>query len=155
MDKEIQSRNGIEMNTTTQAALPNDHPFMIAWNQFKETDEFNTVVFWATSIYYGDGRVINPEQRRTHVEGAMWLALTKGIEIGTIEETLKATKKEFNIGDVVRLNSGGPAMTVTAIDKTHTDQDKNPIVLIYSQYINESGQPMEIKLRSECVKNVQ
>ncbi len=64
-----------------QQALSNDHPMMIAWNNFCETDEFKTALMWATKTTYDDGRVIDPIYIEQHAKGAMWLAFTKGLEM--------------------------------------------------------------------------
>lgn len=64
----------------TQVALPQDHPLMLAWNKFKATAEYANTLAWALREKYDDGRQISAEMRNNHVEGALWLAFTGGIE---------------------------------------------------------------------------
>ena len=64
-----------------QTAVSSDHPFMKAWNEFQSTDEFKSALKWCTATQYDDGRPIDWIQREQHAKGAMWLALTKGMEI--------------------------------------------------------------------------
>lgn len=64
----------------TAMALSSDHPMMIAWNKFCETDEFRNALHWALTVTYEDGRVIDPFYREQHFKGSMWLAFTKGME---------------------------------------------------------------------------
>ena len=65
-----------------QSPVDASHPMMIAWNKFRQSDEFANALKWALAENYEDGRGISPEMRTNHAEGAMWLALTKGFEIG-------------------------------------------------------------------------
>ena len=69
----------------TQSALPADHPMMVAWNEFQETDEFKNALKWSVATKYDDGRPIDDLQREQHVKGGLWLAFTKGMEIGLPE----------------------------------------------------------------------
>ncbi len=67
----------------TQSALSDDHPLMKAWNKWCSTDEFKNALRWAVEMKYDDGRAVGDIQREQHAKGAMWLAFTKGIEMGT------------------------------------------------------------------------
>lgn len=67
-------------------ALPEDHPMMVAWKSFCETDEFKNALHWAMVIVYDDGRPIEPFFREQYVKGALWLAFTKGMEVGLIRK---------------------------------------------------------------------
>ena len=64
---------------TMQAALPDNHPLIIAWKIFCDTDEFKNALRWAVETKYDDGRQISDIQREQHAKGAMWLAFTKGL----------------------------------------------------------------------------
>lgn len=66
---------------STMAALPEDHRYMKAWNEFQSTDEFINALRWAVETKYDDGRPISDIQREQHAKGSMWLAFTKGMEI--------------------------------------------------------------------------
>jgi hypothetical protein len=61
--------------------LSANHPYMIAWNKFCETDEFKSALHWAIRTKYDDESLIDPIQQEQHVKGLMWLVFTKGMEI--------------------------------------------------------------------------
>ncbi len=61
--------------------LNDDHPMMIAWKAYCETEEFRNALFWAVATKYDDGRHITDEHRTEHAKGAMWLSFTKGMEV--------------------------------------------------------------------------
>jgi hypothetical protein len=69
-----------------QMALPADHPMMVAWNAFCETDEFKNALEWSVRTEYADGRPINDIQREQHAKGSLWLAFTKGMDARTITD---------------------------------------------------------------------
>ena len=64
----------------TAMALPADHPMVVAWNTYCETDEFKNALRWAQETKYDDGREVPALQREQHLKGALWLAFTKGME---------------------------------------------------------------------------
>lgn len=70
------------MSTVVSTPLPKDHPMMKAWDAFCDTDEFKTALWWSVKTTYDDGRPVNDVQREQHCKGAMWLAFTKGMEVG-------------------------------------------------------------------------
>lgn len=65
---------------SAQVALEQNHPFMVAWREFTSTAEYANALKWALADKYDDGREISAEMQRNHVEGALWLAFTKGLE---------------------------------------------------------------------------
>lgn len=67
--------------TQAMMALPEDHPMMVAWNKFCDTEEFKNALHWAQITKYDDGRPIDPFQHEQHIKGALWLAFTKGMEV--------------------------------------------------------------------------
>jgi hypothetical protein len=62
-------------------ALNDSHPFMAAWKKYVATAEYVNALKWAMAEVYDDGRVISDDNRKNHVEGALWLAFTKGMEM--------------------------------------------------------------------------
>jgi len=69
-----------QMSETAQA-LSEDHPMMVAWNKFCDTDEFKNALRWAVEMKYDDGSLVSDFHREQHAKGAMWLAFTKGLEM--------------------------------------------------------------------------
>lgn len=69
------------MTNQTDMALSDDHPMMVAWKGYSETDEFKNALRWAVETKYDDGRPIDSFQREQHAKGAMWLSFTKGMEV--------------------------------------------------------------------------
>lgn len=65
-----------EMSQVT--VLSEDHPMMMAWEVFSQTEEFANALKWAVAMKYDDERIIADEHRTEHAKGAMWLAFTKG-----------------------------------------------------------------------------
>lgn len=70
----------------TNIPVPYDHPLMVAWNNYCDTDEFKSALEWAVRIKYEDGRPVDDIHREQHVKGAMWLCFTKGMESGYAAE---------------------------------------------------------------------
>ena len=64
----------------TGMALPKDHPMMVAWDKWCETDEFKNALRWCFRTTYDDGRAIDPLRVEEHAKGSLWLAFTKGME---------------------------------------------------------------------------
>jgi hypothetical protein len=69
--------------------VPADHPLMLAWNAYKETEEFKNSKKWALTIapmiQAGDPdaerkrfSLMPIEQRETHVDGSLWAAFMAG-----------------------------------------------------------------------------
>ena len=73
--------------------LSNEHPMMKAWDEFCATDEFKSALRWAVETKYDDGRPIQDIQREQHAKGAMWLALTKGMEVAHADDLEKLHRK--------------------------------------------------------------
>jgi hypothetical protein len=68
---------------------PADHPLMIAWKAYQETDEYKNSKHWALTIapmlQVGDPEadrkrysLMPIEQREQHVQGSMWAAFMAG-----------------------------------------------------------------------------
>lgn len=51
-------------NMSVQTPVPADHPMMIAWNQYRESEEGLNAVRWA--------------EHREHVQGSLWAMFTAG-----------------------------------------------------------------------------
>ena len=52
------------------------------------------------------------------------------------------TGEEIGVGDLVKLNSGGPTMTVTkedAVDRFSRDRLENPVRGLRCEWINDAG----------------
>jgi hypothetical protein len=52
------------------AAVPEDHPLMVAWNEYKKTADFANTMKWAKT---------NPE----YVDGSLWGAFMAGFNLAT------------------------------------------------------------------------
>jgi hypothetical protein len=57
------------MNATTQATP--DHPMVVAWKAYQETDEYKNAKHWAS--------------QEKHLEGSLWVIFMQGWEIGQHE----------------------------------------------------------------------
>lgn len=77
----VERRSKSEGIMSTQPQRP-AHTITQAWDAFCETDEFKKVLRKAVEIWYDEDRLIGPIERKRHAKDAMWLAFTKGIEIG-------------------------------------------------------------------------
>lgn len=80
--------------STNQVALDKNHPFMVAWKEYTASPEFANSMKWALSQKYDDGREISAEMHNSHVEGALWLAFTKGFELAERLVTDVTAKEE-------------------------------------------------------------
>lgn len=64
------------MSTSTQSPVPQDHPLMIAWNEFKKTTEYANAVRWSQEL---GAITINPGPHGTrltadhpYLDGSLW-----------------------------------------------------------------------------------
>jgi len=48
----------------TETPVPNDHPLMVAWNAYKQTEDYANTLRWA----------VYPK----HTEGSLWVAFARG-----------------------------------------------------------------------------
>lgn len=75
--------------SNVQAPCPADHPLMVAWTAYKETENFKNSKKWALTIapmiQAGDPdaerkrlSLMPIEQREAHVDGALWAAFCEG-----------------------------------------------------------------------------
>lgn len=74
---------------STQQALPKDHPLMLAWEAYKQTEEYKNAKHWALTIQpmiqatdpeaerkrYS---LMPIEQRERHIEGSLWAMFYAG-----------------------------------------------------------------------------
>lgn len=72
---------------STQSALQEDDPRMIAWNAYKQTEAFKNSKHWALRVapmfQAGEARdathdLMPIDQRTRHVEGSLWAAFHAG-----------------------------------------------------------------------------
>lgn len=72
-----------------QSAVPADSPLMVAWEAYKETDDFKNSLMWATVTRYTDtgsrnfaydepANQISNVQREQHAKGSLWAAFMAG-----------------------------------------------------------------------------
>jgi hypothetical protein len=72
-----------------QTPCPADHPMMLAWEAYKETEAFKNSKHWAMTvapmIQVGDPdaerkryELMPAEQRSRHVDGSLWAAFVQG-----------------------------------------------------------------------------
>lgn len=50
--------------TVTQSPVPKDHPLLIAWEKYRQTEEYANTKKWAT--------------HNEHVDGSLWAAFLQG-----------------------------------------------------------------------------
>lgn len=69
------------------AAVPADHPMMVAWKAYQETDAFMNSLIWATALNYSEAgahRASDPDapfsgiQREQNAKGSLWAAFVEG-----------------------------------------------------------------------------
>lgn len=71
--------------------VPADHPLMVAWTAYQQTDEFKNTFKWATSaiLIATEGsapeanRVDHVEQRERRAQGTLWAAFMAGFNAAT------------------------------------------------------------------------
>ena len=85
-----------EISSGVGAALSNDDPRMIEWEQFKARGEYANAVNWAT---YPSASVEMSEDGKgevgitlhyDHIEGSMWAAFCAGFNAAIAQENRKA-----------------------------------------------------------------
>lgn len=91
---------------------PDDHPLMIAWNAYQQTDDFKNTKDWATrSIIIASqataaeaNRVDPWEEREKRAMGSLWAAFMAGFNAGT--ERAASLHEQVNpASDDERLNN--------------------------------------------------
>jgi len=82
---------------TAQAPVPDNHPLMVAWKKYQQTDEFANSKKWALQIapmvqaMDPDGEakrlydIMPREQRERHVQGSLWAAFMAGLEAASYD----------------------------------------------------------------------
>ncbi len=79
------------MSDNVMAPVPADHPLMVAWTSYQETDAFKTALIWATATDYrqagrerpdGENHISNI-QREQHAKGSLWGAFVQGFNAAT------------------------------------------------------------------------
>lgn len=89
------------MNDMTQ--VPLDHPLMLAWVYYMNTDDFKNSLMWAAVTKYSQaGRIvpndeINSVQREEHAKGSLWAAFTAGFTAGFNAASERTEKKAHRV----------------------------------------------------------
>lgn len=77
----------MKLTAETQSPIADDHPMKVAWDAYKQTDEYANSKHWAlriAPIYFdADERrqaedLMPHSQREQHVEGSLWVAFCEG-----------------------------------------------------------------------------
>lgn len=65
-----------------EAALPDDHPMMIAWEEYRATPEAKNSDKWARHIEVSQGEALQGQiiVSHPHTTGSLWAAFVAGYE---------------------------------------------------------------------------